>query len=104
MRHENDGERISFLLYAVRGIAPATQSAVAVIDNGALTDGACNFEFTDSFGNSGKGKLVFSENGLILNYSDITFEGNFGVTEMGGVYTRTGDVPGNLDAYYEWAD
>ena len=83
--------------------AIGTEQSAGVMGKKEIQNGVCNFEYKDTQGNTGKGKITLGNNKLSLELSTTQWFGNYGIDAAKGEYEREEDVPIDL-IIYEYCD
>lgn len=95
---EYDGTNIAFEIISIGH--NGNRIAGAYIRD-TISGGVCDFEFSDSWGNTGKGTLKILDNGnLSLSFYDVDFIGRWSVSLAEGEYRRTGDVRADYEPLF----
>lgn len=88
---DRQDNKISFEITAVRG--NGAQIATAQVADVELIDGKGTFEFTDSFDNSGNGKIAIIGDTLSLEYNtNEPYQGNWCIDAGQGSYKKTKEL------------
>ncbi len=92
-----NGNELNFTITAIRGnYAQIATADVTTTINNVYSDGACvrgegTFDYTDSFGNSGIGRISVSENAIVLVVEETNSTSSWGIAFATGEYIYAGD-------------
>ncbi len=86
-----DGNKIDFMIESTNEDATKIATAKVSVEldlwhDGSVVRGESNFEVTDSFGNSGKGRISVSENVVTIILDDFTNVSSWGIGNTSGNY------------------
>ncbi len=92
-----NGNELDFIITAIRGnnaqiaTADVRTTLDKVYHDGACVRGEGSFEYTDSFGNSGIGRISVSENAIVLVVEETNSVSSWGIAFATGEYIYAGD-------------